>query len=112
MSEQVDWSHRADYISSRHQVTTQWANEAVADQHSVWLTPDPASRSGHAVRVIGYSPAAGTILTVILIDAGADLEEQPDGNWWGSNAWVANERDRRLYGDTDDDETQDGQEQD
>jgi hypothetical protein len=27
----VDWSHRADYIRSRHHVEPSWANEAVTD---------------------------------------------------------------------------------
>ncbi len=61
--------------------------------------PDPASRSGHAVRVMGYSPSAGAVLTVILVNAEADPDERPDGSWWGSNAWPANERDQRRYGE-------------
>lgn len=99
MSIRVDWSKRADYVRVRHGVEPSWATEAVSDEHAVWLTPDPASRSGHAVRVIGYSPRAAAVLTVILVNPEADLLERPDGDWWGSNAWVANERDQRLYGE-------------
>jgi hypothetical protein len=51
--------------------------------------------------VVGYSPAAGAILTVILVDADADPSERPDGVWWGTNAWVANRRDKHLYGEAD-----------
>ena len=101
MTRQVDWSKRADYVRARHAVEPAWADEAVADEHAVWLTPDPASRSGHAVRVIGYSSTARVVLTVTLVDADADPSEPPDGEWWGANAWTANERDRRLYGKED-----------
>lgn len=95
----IDWSKRADYIRARHAVDAEWANEAVRDQHAVWLVPDPASRSGHSVRVIGYSRRAGAVLTVVLIDAKADPAERPDGDWWGSNAWMANRSDQRIYGE-------------
>ncbi|MHB8449423.1 MAG: transposase [Mycobacteriales bacterium] len=101
MSVQPDWSRRSDYIHTHHAVEASWANEAVNDEHAVWLTPDPASHSGHSVRVIGYSAAAGAVLTVILVDASADPSEQPAGDWWGSNAWVANQRDLHLYGEAD-----------
>jgi hypothetical protein len=76
-----------------------WADEAVADEHAVWLQPDPASRSGASVRVIGWSRSASEVLTVILVEARVDPSELPHGDWWGANAWVANERDRRLYGE-------------
>lgn len=99
MTLRVDWSKRAYYVSARHAAEPGWANEAVLDEHAVWLVPDPASRYGHAVRVIGYSASAGAVLTVILVAAEADPPERPDGDWWGSNSWVANQRDRRIYGE-------------
>ncbi len=101
MRRQVDWSKRADYVRARHAVEPAWADEAVADEHAAWLTPDPASQSGRAVRGIGYSTAARSVLTVILVDAEADPADLPDGQWWGANAWTANQRDRRLYGEED-----------
>lgn len=100
MSGRVDWSKRAEYIRARHGIDPSWADEAVGDEHAVWLVPDPASRSGHAVRVIGYSPTAGAVVSVILVKADADPNEQPDGDWWGANAWLANPRDHRIYGET------------
>ncbi len=39
------------------------------------------------------------LLTLILVDAAADPGERPDGNWWGSNAWLADGRDQRCYGE-------------
>ncbi|MGA9775415.1 MAG: transposase [Candidatus Dormiibacterota bacterium] len=98
---QLDWSKRAEYVRSRHGVEPAWADEAVEDDHAVWLTPDPASRSGQSVRVIGYSITAQDVLTVILVAADVDATERPAGDWWGSNAWVASQRDRRLYGKED-----------
>ncbi|UNX53541.1 hypothetical protein MF406_11130 [Georgenia sp. TF02-10] len=99
MNVRVDWSKRVDYIRDRHGVEPRWADEAVNDAHAVWLVPDPASRSRRSVRVIGYSVSAGTLLTVILVQAAADPDEPPDGDWWGTNAWPANPRDQRVYGD-------------
>lgn len=37
------------------------------------------------------------MLTVILVEADVDRSQSPDGDWWASNAWVANEGDRRVY---------------
>lgn len=96
---EVDWSWREAYIRARHGVKPVWADEAVDDEHAVWLEPDPASRTGASVRVIGWSRSAGEVLTVILVDARVDPSDLPQGDWWGSNAWVANEQDRRLYGE-------------
>ncbi|MGH9091142.1 MAG: transposase [Acidimicrobiales bacterium] len=93
----MDWRKRADYVRSRHDVAPAWADEVVNENHAVWLTPDPASRSGRAVRVIGYSASARDILVVILVAADIDEAEQPAGEWWGANAWVASPRERRLY---------------
>lgn len=95
----MDWSKRADYIQARHAIEPRWADEAVSDAHAVWLVPDPASQSGYAIRVIGYSVSAGSVVTVILVDPEADPAQRPDGDWWGSNAWMANPRDRRIYGE-------------
>ena len=73
-----DWSKRADYIRTRHAVEPSWANEAVEDHHAVWLQPDPASRSGHSVRVVGYSTSAQQVLTLILVEAGVEPSVSPD----------------------------------
>jgi len=47
--------------------------------------------------VIGYSGSAVAVLSVILLPGDADPDEPADGDWWGVNAWRANERDERLY---------------
>jgi hypothetical protein len=95
----VDWSKREESIREHHSIEPAWADEVVADEHAVWVRPDPASRSGYSVRVFGWSRSLREVLTVILVDCRVDPSELPRGDWWGRNAWVANERDRRLYGE-------------
>lgn len=53
------------------------------------VDPDPASVSGRSVRVIGYSPSADMVITVIAVSDG--------GVTYGVNAWRANARDEREY---------------
>ncbi len=89
--EEVDWAHRATYIRDHHSIDPDHASEAVNDPAAAWFEPDPASRSGRTARVIGYSTVANEVLTVIV------LPKDSPGQWWGSNAWVSNRRDRRIY---------------
>ena len=72
-----------------HGVTPREANEAVEDEEAVWVDPDPKSRSGCGVRVIGYSLSAGNVLTVILLK----LNE----GWVGANGWKSNSTDQKIY---------------
>ena len=81
----VDWGKRADYTGARHGVSADWADEAVDERNAVWQVPDPASQSGLSVRVIGYSPSARAVLTVIFVSADTD----PGG--------VSNQQDQILY---------------
>lgn len=87
----VDWTHGADHMWSRHKVAVAEANEAVADIEALWFDPDPHSRSGRGMRVIGYSHSRQAVLTVILVphDGGE--------GYWGANGWEANSSDRRRY---------------
>jgi uncharacterized DUF497 family protein len=84
----ADWSHRGDYIA-KHGVNPAEADEAIADPDRVVLSPDPASKSGRGVRVIGYSITAEAILTVIVLDH--------EGSTIGVNAWKANPKDQQRY---------------
>jgi len=72
-----------------HKVAAVEADEAVGDVDAIWFDPDPASRSGKSVRVIGYSHSRRAILTVILVHVG-------DGAYYGANGW---ESIRRTSGD-------------
>lgn len=85
----VDWSHRAEHILVRHEVTVDQATEALADVNRVVLDPDPAGRSGVSVRVIGWSSTRRELLSVILVDE--------EGTTYGANAWPSNSTDQRRY---------------
>ncbi len=75
----------------RHGVVTAEADEAVRDIDALWFDPDPTSKSGDSVRVIGYSHTAQAILTVVLVP-------KEDGfGWYGANGWRSNSTERRIY---------------
>lgn len=84
---------QADYIRRRGQrypgatgIEPAWTLEAVGDQRRVVREPDPKSRIG-AVRIIGYSPAAQFVITVIA--------DPVDGA--GITAWKTTGSDLRAY---------------
>jgi len=87
--EYADWLHRGDYILERHHVTPSEANEALRDPERVVINPDYNSTSGRSVRIIGFSPSVGELLSVIVVDDA--------GLTYGANAWRSNARDRRIY---------------
>jgi hypothetical protein len=76
--------------SVRHQVAPQEADEAVSDIDAVWFDPDPTSKSGRSVRVIGYSHSRRAVLTVILVHC-------DEGGYWGANGWESSLGDRHRY---------------
>lgn len=57
--------HPIEPLSRSNEHQPIWTQEAAADPRRVVRNPDPKSRIG-AIRVIGYSPAAGFVLTVIM----------------------------------------------
>jgi hypothetical protein len=98
--EDVDWTHRGDYIQQRSRrhpgdfdVWPEWATEAVFDEERL-LGLDPASKSGLGIRVVGKSQQANRILVVTLIPKSFPTI---DGSWWGVNAWIANTKLQRRY---------------
>ena len=96
----VDWRQRAEHIRRRPLrparpeepgIEPEWATEAVMDRNR--LVGDSGSASGLSIQVVGRSPAAGRVLTVILVPK----RRPPAGEWWGATAWAAGERQRRAY---------------
>ncbi|WP_091288429.1 hypothetical protein [Amycolatopsis xylanica] len=97
MSYELWWpDEEAEHIRTRDvrypgalNIEPEWTVEAANDPCRVVRDPDPKSRHG-AIRLIGFSAAAGAVLTVIL-DAvdhagitawktrGADLREYEEG---------------------------------
>jgi hypothetical protein len=83
----------ADYIRRRSNrypgatdIEVEWTLEAAVDPRRVVHNPDPKSRSG-AVRIIGYSPSAGFVVTVIATG----------GAHAGVTAWKSSGADLRDY---------------
>ncbi len=66
-----------------------WTFEAAADPYRVVRHPDPRSRVGY-VRIIGYSPGAGFVLTVIV----------DPHDFSGVTAWKTRGADLRGYLDS------------
>ena len=67
-------------------IEPEWTLEAAADPCRIVRDPDPKSRTG-AVRLIGYSPTAGFVLTVIV-----DPTDKA-----GVTAWKTRGADLRSY---------------
>jgi hypothetical protein len=96
----VDWTHRGEYIrtrSVRHpgdfDVEPEWATQTVFDEERL-LGPDPASKSGRTLRIVGYAPAVDKVLVVLIMPK---HWPRMDGSWWGVNAWLANSTLHRRY---------------
>lgn len=67
-------------------IEPEWTLEAAADARRIVRNPDPKSRSG-AIRIIGYSPSAGFVITVIATG----------GAHAGVTAWKSSGADLRDY---------------
>jgi len=99
----VRWTRsRAEHIATRSErypdavdIAVAWTGEAAADPHAMISDPDPRSRTG-AIRVVGYSPAAGFVLTVIA--------DRLEGELWGVTAWKTTGAERRSYQEEADDD--------
>lgn len=90
----LDWTHRGEYIRTRSHrrpgdtdIDPGWANEAYTDSAAVIASPDPASKTGRTDRLLGYSPTARMVITVIYLR----------DELIGVNAWRANTSDTRRY---------------
>lgn len=81
-------------------VEPEHAVEAVFDPRRL-VVRDPASRTGEAIRVVGYSSAMERLLVVLLVPNC----HPPDGLWHVATAWPADRRTRKAY---DAEEAQDG----
>jgi hypothetical protein len=98
MAELPDWRHRGEYIRTRTtrkgtltetDIEPAWADEAFTDEDAIRFWPDPASKSGHSDRTIGWSESAGFVITVITVRERRHL--------WGVNAWRSNDSDQKRY---------------
>ncbi len=96
----IDWSEVGDhnpgrrserYGASEVDVPTEWADEAGRDERR-WVR-SAGSSSGLTVKVTGYSPSAGFVVTVVV----APKDHPPTWRWWGATARKANKTDESYY---------------
>ncbi len=78
--------HRSDRYPGATGIEPNWTLEAAADPRRIVRNPDPKSHLG-AIRLVGYSPSAGFVLTVII-----DPVDQA-----GITAWKTRGADLRDY---------------
>jgi hypothetical protein len=96
VTREVSWTPaRAEYIATRSEryphatnIRQQWVKEATSDPQAAVSDPDPHSLIG-AVRIVGYSPTAGFVITVIALPGEDEL--------WGVSAWTTTGAERRDY---------------
>lgn len=77
---------RSDRYPGATNIEADWTLEAAADPRGIVHDPDPKSRTG-AVRIIGFSPSAGFVITVIATG----------GAHAGVTAWKCSGADLRDY---------------
>jgi hypothetical protein len=75
------------------------AVEAALDLHGL-IARDPQSRTGEAVRVVGFSPTAGRLLVVVLLPH----DHPPTGLWHVVTAWPAGRGLQAAYAAADEEE--------
>jgi len=76
------------------------AIEAALDPRGL-IARDVKSRTGEAIRVVGYSPSADRVLVVVLLPD----EHPPRGLWHVATAWPASRGLREAYADENEEET-------
>lgn len=77
---------RADRYPGATSIEPEWTREAATDPRRIVCDPDPKSRIG-AIRVIGFSPSAGFVITVIVTQT----------SHAGVTAWKSSGADLRPY---------------
>jgi len=78
--------HRADRYPGATNIEPEWTLEPAADPRRIVCDPDPRSRTG-AIRIIGFSPSAGFVITVIATRTARA----------GATAWKSSGADLREY---------------
>jgi len=73
----------------RHGIRLEWARDAWDDPNALVRDPDPSSRSGRSVRVLGYSRGARAVIVIIAV--------RHDDAVIAATAWLANGSHIRRY---------------
>lgn len=98
MSERIVWdADAAHHIRTRSErypdaidIEPDWTAEVVNDPDRIVDEPDPQSAHANSVRVVGYSPSALMVITVVA------LRDQ-HGVLHGATAWRSTGKQRRQY---------------
>lgn len=105
MEERVEWDEAAaEHIRTRStrydgavDIDPAWTSEIVTDPDRLVDEPDPRSAHVNSVRIVGYSPTAGMVLTVVAL-------RDRSGVLHGASAWRTRGAALRQYMEgTDDD---------
>src|SRR5437764_12706959 len=70
-------------------IEPEWTEEVIDEPDALWFEPDPKSKSGLGIRVIGYSVSAGFVITVVAYRRRRVL--------WGATAYKASGAELRAY---------------
>jgi len=84
---------RSGRYSGAMDIAPEHAVEAVFDPRRL-VARDPKSRTGEAIRVVGYSAGLDRVLVVLLVPD----DHPPSGLWHVATAWPADSRTRGVYG--------------
>ena len=98
MAERIEWDGKAsDHIRTRsaryanaHDIAPAWTVEVVNDPDRLVDEPDPRSVHVNSVRIVGYSPTAGMVITVVAL---RDVR----GVLHGASAWKTRGAPLRRY---------------
>jgi len=96
--ERIQWDDgAAHHIRTRSQrypdavdIEPAWTREAVNDPDRIVDEPDPQSAHANSVRLVGYSPSAAMMITVVAL-------RDPQGVLHGASAWRTTGKPRRQY---------------
>ena len=91
MEIKVEWVGEQHMLDRHPYMTVDIANEVLTDPDALMFNPDPRSKSGKSVRVIGYSYTLSDVCAVLV------LPHDDDGSWYGLTGHKANDREKRLY---------------
>lgn len=97
-TERIVWSaesalhirSRSDRYPHATDIDPAWTGESIADPDRLVEEPDPRSAHGNGVRLVGYSPTASMVLTVVAL-------RDRDGVLHGASAWKARGPALRQY---------------
>lgn len=103
--ESIEWDETvAQHIRTRStrydgavDIDPAWTNEVLADPDRLVDEPDPRSAHANSVRVVGYSPAAGMVITIVAL-------RDRHGVLHGASAWKTRGAALRQYVEGKDDD--------